>query len=234
MRWFHFGCPPHQAIHHQSRLRYRHLLLQDPDRYFVDRRWIFWTTPTGATADDFSYYGDRNTDGIIPIYCLTGIAYGMVELIRRVIPRDIVGGNVLKLRRMDALVHMFYEVAGTAAAFCTALGLIATLGNNMSFIVTPICFTLASITWYFVSNLNFKHLNSGLATVDRPFYVKSVLTGFVLSYKSVYAGVIIIFSSRKVIWLVPGYSVALYAHRYLENGIALVIARRYLGNSAWS
>lgn len=42
-------------------------------------------------------------DGLIPVYCITGIAYGMVELIRRVIPRDIVGGNVQKLRRMDSM-----------------------------------------------------------------------------------------------------------------------------------
>ncbi|KIX09097.1 uncharacterized protein Z518_00175 [Rhinocladiella mackenziei CBS 650.93] len=104
--------------------------------------------------DDFGYYGSYNTDGIIPIYCVSGIVYGMVELIRRVIPRDIVGGNVQKLRRMDSLVHIFYEVSGTGA-----------FGNNYSF---------------------------------------------------------------------PGYSIALYGHRYLENGIAPAVARRYLGNSAWS
>jgi hypothetical protein len=189
--------------------------------------------PKGAKSDDFSYYGNYNTDGIIPIYCFTGIAYGMVELIRRVIPRDIVGGNVQKLRRMDALVHIFYEVAGTAGAFCTALGLIPALGNNMSFIITPICFTLASITWFFVSNLNFKR-PSNLDSVDKPSYFKGVITGFVLFYKSVYTGAIIIFTSRKFIWLLPGYSLALYGHRYLENGIAPIIARRYLGNSAWS
>lgn len=28
--------------------------------------------------DDFGYYGRYNSDGIIPIYCVTGIAYGMV------------------------------------------------------------------------------------------------------------------------------------------------------------
>lgn len=190
--------------------------------------------PAGAEADDFSYYGGYKTDGIIPIFCFTGIAYGMVELIRRVIPRDIVGGNVQKLRRMDAMVHIFYEVAGTSGAFCTALGLIPALGNNFSFIITPICFTLAAITWYFVSNLNFQHPNSGLAAADKPSYLKSVLMGFVLFYRSVYTGAKIIFTSRKFIWLVPGYSVALYAHRYLENGISPVIARRYLGNSAWS
>lgn len=47
-------------------------------------------------ADDFGYYGTYNTNVIIPIYCVTGLSYGMVELIRRVIPRDIVGGDVQK------------------------------------------------------------------------------------------------------------------------------------------
>lgn len=190
--------------------------------------------PAGLDDEDFSYYGTYNTDGIIPIYAVAGIAYGMVELIRRVIPRDIVGGNVQKLRRMDAMVHIFYEIAGTAGAFCTALGLIPSLGNNMSFIITPICFTLAAIVWFFVSNLNFRATGIGLDSVGRPSYLVSVLNGFVLFYKSVYTGAILIFSSRKFIWLLPGYSVALYAHRYLENGIAPQIAKRYLGNAAWS
>jgi hypothetical protein len=35
-----------------------------------------------------------------PIWGISGIAYGMVELIRRVIPADICGGDVLRLRRM--------------------------------------------------------------------------------------------------------------------------------------
>lgn len=66
-----------------------------------------WDKANGK--DNFAYYGDYNTDAMIPIYCLSGIAYGMVELIRRVIPRDIVGGNMQKLKRMDSLVHIFYE-----------------------------------------------------------------------------------------------------------------------------
>lgn len=41
---------------------------------------------------------------MIPVYCISGIAYGMVELIRRVIPRDLVGGNVQKLRKLDSIV----------------------------------------------------------------------------------------------------------------------------------
>ncbi|KAL1382928.1 hypothetical protein HDK64DRAFT_341280 [Phyllosticta capitalensis] len=188
--------------------------------------------PSSVTDDDdYSYYGDYNTDGMIPVYTIAGIAYGMVELIRRVIPRDIVGGNVQKLRRMDALVHIFYEISGTSGAFCTALGLIPNLGNNMAFIITPICFTLAAIAWFFVSNLGFR---SSLEDMDSPNYLKSIWSGTILFFKSVWTGGKIIFGSRKTIWLLPGYTIALYAHRYLENGIAPAIAKRYLKNSAWS
>ena len=55
--------------------------------------------------NEYWYYGKFETDGIIPIYSICGIAFGMIELIRRVIPRDIVGGNIKKLRTMDSLVQ---------------------------------------------------------------------------------------------------------------------------------
>jgi hypothetical protein len=85
------------------------------------------------TADNKTRYGTWNPNGLFPVYIISGVSYGMVELIRRVIPRDIVGGDVQRveptnlfvklspdfsqLRRMDAVVHVLYEVAGTAGAF---------------------------------------------------------------------------------------------------------------------
>ncbi|OBR13362.1 hypothetical protein CH63R_02088 [Colletotrichum higginsianum IMI 349063] len=132
--------------------------------------------------DEWSYYGDYDNDAIIPIYTVTGIAYGMVELIRRVIPRDIVGGNVQKLRQMDSLVHIFYEIAE------------------------------ARKSNYFIA----------------------IGKGFLLFFESIWVGARILFTSTRFVWLVPAYGVALYGHRYLENGIAPQVARRYLGNSAWS
>lgn len=180
----------------------------------------------------YTYYGNYNTNGIIPIFCITGIAYGMVELIRRVIPRDIVGGDVQKLRRMDAMVHIFYEVSGTGGSFATGLALIPSLGNNYAFIITPILFTFASIVWFFIGDLEFAAAQAGL--VDKSDnYFKAAAMGFILFFESVYMGAKIIFSSRKFVWLVPAYSVALYAHRYLENAIAPAIATRYLGRSEW-
>ncbi|KAH7392986.1 major facilitator superfamily domain-containing protein [Pyrenochaeta sp. MPI-SDFR-AT-0127] len=176
--------------------------------------------PKGHPKDDFSYYGDYNTDGMIPIFCVCGVVYGMVELIRRVIPRDLVGGNIQKLRRMDSLVHIFYEISGTAGAFCTALALIPHFGNNFSFIITPIFFAAASILWYFIEEAGVPRDTRALPSEAQPSYVKAVIG--------------IIFTHRKFVWLLPGYAVALYGHRYLENAIAPAIARRYLGNSAWS
>ncbi|OAL55430.1 hypothetical protein IQ07DRAFT_607780 [Pyrenochaeta sp. DS3sAY3a] len=190
--------------------------------------------PRDHPEGDFSYYGDYNTDGMIPIYCVCGVVYGMVELIRRVIPRDLVGGNVQKLRRMDSLVHIFYEISGTAGAFCTALALIPHFGNNFSFIITPIFFVAAAILWFFIQEPSLPRDSRALVLENQPTYVKAVIGGFFLFFESVWTGGKIIFTHRKFIWLLPGYAVALYGHRYLENAIAPAIARRYLGNSAWA
>lgn len=52
--------------------------------------------------------------------------------------------------------------------------------------------------------------------------------------KSTYRGAQICFSDRKFIWLLPGYSVALYGHRYLENALAPAIAKRIMKDSSYS
>ncbi|CAF2894838.1 unnamed protein product [Rotaria sp. Silwood2] len=186
--------------------------------------------------DTYSYYGKYNTNGIIPIYCVTGIAYGMVELIRRVIPRDIVGDNGEKLQKMDALVHIFYEIAGVSGAFATGLGLIPRLGNNYAFIITPIFFTAAGIIWLFISSfgLTINDSKDEVMSTNESNYFKSVLQGFVLFGQSIFIGAKIIFTHRKFVWLWSCYTLTLYAHRYIENGIAPQIAKRYFGHSEWS
>jgi MFS family permease len=42
-------------------------------------------------------YGSWSPNGLFPIYIISGVAYGMVELIRRVIPRNIVAGDVQRV-----------------------------------------------------------------------------------------------------------------------------------------
>jgi hypothetical protein len=191
------------------------------------------------SANEFVNYGKYNSDIIIVISCISGVTYGMVELIRRVIPRDIVGGDVEKLQRMDALVHIFYEMSGTSGAFVVGIVLIPRLGNNYAFLITPIFFSFSGIIWLFLSKSKFDEIKIEDEIIlneekQKKNYFKSLLNRFSLFGQSIFLGGKIVFTNRKFIWLFSGYSLALYAHRYLENGIAPQVARRYLHNSEWA
>ena len=184
---------------------------------------------TGRHA--FSYYGSYSTHWILVIFSLTGLAYGMVESINRVIPRDLVGGQIQKLQKMDALIHLFYAISGAVGAFVTGLVLIPHLGNNNAFIITPILFTAAGMTWSLIGVLRKKQRRP----VTTSTKTKGNLLRVFLSFgQSVYIGGKIVCSQRRFLWLFPCYSLSLYAHRYLEDGVAPQVARRYLGNAAWS
>ncbi|KAF9260758.1 hypothetical protein L218DRAFT_572536 [Marasmius fiardii PR-910] len=187
------------------------------------------------SANNRTKYGTWNPNGLFPIYIISGVSYGTVELIRRVIPRDIVGGDVQLLRRMDATVHILYEVAGTAGAF-TSVALIDKFGYNYSFFLSPVFFTFAAIAWRFVDVKRPEEMS--LEEFDREEsksgYVRSVISGFGAFFKATYYGAFIVFSHRKFVWLVSGYALALYGHRYLENGLAPIFAKQVLGVSSWS
>ncbi len=53
---------------------------------------------------------------------------------------------------MDAIVHIMYEVAGTAGAF-SSTALIGVFGYNYSSFLSPILFTLAAFIWRYISNV---------------------------------------------------------------------------------
>lgn len=91
----------------------------------------------------------------------------------------------------------------------------------VSFLITPIFFTLAAIVWFFISNLNYTR-PTNLEKAEKKNYFLMVTEGFLFFGKSVWVGGKILLTNRRYIWLLPGYSVALYGHRYLENGIVCV------------
>jgi MFS family permease len=192
-----------------------------------------------TNKNDFSYYGDYKSDWIILIFGITGITYGIVESINRIIPTDIVGDHVQKLQTFDALVHIFYATSGAIGAFVTGLILIPNLGNNQAFIITPILFIIAGMIWLLMSSLKKKKVKqksqvntNGKKSKSNRF--KTIIREIITFGESIYIGAKIIFTSRKYIWLLSCYSLSLYAHRYLEDGIAPQVARRYLENSSWS
>lgn len=186
---------------------------------------------------DFPYYGKYDTDIIIPIYCVSGMTFGMVESIRRVIPAHIAGNDVIKLRKMDALVHVFYEVAGVSGALITALVLIPRLGSNYSFIITPIFFTLSGMMCLLIRSSTNKALVESITKTKKKLpmdYLKAIGRTICLFIHSICSGAKIVFTNRRFIWLFAAYPLAIYAHRYIENSVTSQVARRYLHNSSWS
>jgi len=180
------------------------------------------TTVETGKIKSYPRVGQWNPWIIVPFYTLVGVFYGMVELIRRVIPRDIVGGDVFKLKRLDSVVHVCYEIMGTAGAIAGST-FVYYEGPNFAPIVTPFCFFLAAISWSFISVMNFKKIN-----IENQNYLLQVVTGLKDFCLSVIQGFKIIFKSRKYIWLIGGYSVPLYTHRFLENGLNALFAREIL------
>ncbi|KAG0325540.1 hypothetical protein BGZ99_000524 [Dissophora globulifera] len=179
-------------------------------------------------------YGKWDPVVLFPLYSIIGICHGMVELIRRVIPKDIVGGDVIKLKRMDALVHIFYEIAGTGGAFF-ATYLVLNLGNALAPSMSPFLFLFAGTTWSFISLLNSDIENrKTLATLDESSILQQIGHGFSHFALSMYRGAQIVFSSRKFIWLIPGYSIPLFTHRYLESQLSPAFAKRILKQGAYS
>lgn len=143
---------------------------------------------------------------------------------------------------MDAVVHICYEFSGTIGAITSAV-LINRLGNNYSFIVSPVAFCLAGITWSFIPELDWGKLSreanhdengekiayntnrdkSGylgacvafLLFSNRMLTITSVGQGFSHFGLAIGLGAKRVLTSRKLVWLIPGYSLALFAHRYV-------------------
>ncbi|KAG0333834.1 hypothetical protein BG000_008848 [Podila horticola] len=178
--------------------------------------------------------GNWNILILFPIYSIIGICHGMVELIRRVIPKDIVGGDVIKLKQMDATVHVFYEVAGTAGAFFSTF-LVLKLGNAIAPAMTPFLFVFAAIAWRFIGLLESDHANRlHLESLEESSLLVQIGHGFKYFGLSIVRGFQIIFSSRKFIWLIPGYSIPLFTHRYLESQLSPAFAKRILKEGAYA
>jgi hypothetical protein len=101
--------------------------------------------------------------------------------------------------------------------------LIGIFGYNNSYFLSPILFAMAGIVWRFIGTLGHdaagKPVGEGLDDLERPEhhegFFAQVAQGFKAFGKAFYVGMFIIFSHRRFVWLVSGYSFALYGHRYV-------------------
>eukprot|EP01038_Epipyxis_sp_PR26KG_P015649 gene15649-21160_t len=185
---------------------------------------------TGAKA------GNWNPSGIIPIFVFAGIPYGAIELIRRIIPQQLVGGDEHKLKKLDSIVHIYYEMTGTAGAFFATY---VSLMNGKAYapVVTPPCYFFAALIWIsIVPPTKVFQMIEDTGPVLK-FSFCSLLTLIVSAFKEffqvLYQGARIVILDSRFTWLIFGYSIPLVMHRYIENGVASVYAKLVLGESAY-
>ncbi|UZJ56388.1 hypothetical protein CBS101457_005708 [Exobasidium rhododendri] len=201
------------------------------------------------TASNTTQYGRWDPNVMFPIFTLSGISYGMIELIRRTIPTDVVGGDPTRLKKMNALVHVLYETAGTVAALTSTL-LIEKFGYNYSSLLSPVLFAISAITWWYLDIygpssgdkfLNVRveyegHKPSETASVEAANVQRGWISSLWIAVRSFgkafYYGGWLCLTHRKFVWLVPSYTIALYSHRYLESGILHMFASTVLGRSS--
>ena len=180
-------------------------------------------TCSGAIA------GDWDPVGIIPIFVFSGIPFGGIELIRRVIPQKIVGGNEFKLKKLDSLVHVYFEIAGTTGAFF-ATYVCLTMGKAYAPVITPILYVFAAFCFSQIVMPKVSDIFESGTFMAIMTTMKSAFVGF---GESVYRGGKLVCFDRRFIWLIWGYSLPLVMHRYIEGGVASVYSKLVLNESAY-
>ncbi|KAJ1506218.1 hypothetical protein HMI54_005250 [Coelomomyces lativittatus] len=167
---------------------------------------------------------------LIILFVFLGISQGVIELIRRVVPQDIVGSDAIKLKKMDSTVHIFYEIAGTTGAMVSFFAL-DSFNPAYALTIIPFCFGLSAYLWSRI-RLN----NPVNQTISKKFMsFSSEISGLFQSFShSVVLGCRLVFTRRDLIWLIPAYSLPLVIHKYLENVLFIKYGKDGLGNKALS
>ncbi|KAI9189600.1 hypothetical protein H9P43_001035 [Blastocladiella emersonii ATCC 22665] len=151
------------------------------------------------------------------LFPIVGIFHGIIELIRRVIPRDIVGSDPSKLKRMDSTVHIFYETAGTLGALLSKYW-IAYFNYAYSLALIPIAFTGAAMIWSRIKDATSEAYEGPSKTKRVSGNIVSEFFAIVKAFfYSVWVGLKLVCTNRSLVWLIPAYTLPLVLHRYLEN-----------------
>ncbi|KAJ3104243.1 hypothetical protein HDU97_009411 [Phlyctochytrium planicorne] len=167
---------------------------------------------------------------------LFGFFTGMIDLMRRVIPNDIVGGDPTKLKKMDATVHLFWEIAGTTGAIFSVTW-ISYFGWGFVLVLISVGFMIAGAFFIFIRPREERiererELVRMAAESGKPRTFASEIAEFSKSFlQSIWIGAKLVCTQRALFWLLPAYTLPLVLHRYLEGTIFPFYARSTLLNS---
>jgi hypothetical protein len=171
----------------------------------------------GSTLPEF--WGNWNPLILYAIFSMSGLFSGIVEIIRRVIPGEIMGLDSEKLKVMDSTVHMANEVSGTFGSMFASWW-VGYFGWGFAPLLVPVCFMAASVCFYFVKPTEKQVKKESELLLAKRQPLGQELKGFFsgVLYAIVW-GAKLIFTERNLIWLLPSYSIGLIIHRYVEGTI---------------
>lgn len=206
-----------------------------PNRLMASSATLFTLMGISYNFAELVTKGTINNQGfwnpwiIFPIYILMGWCIGILETCRRTIAASIVGTDTNKLKRMDATVHIFYEIGGTSGAFFSTF-MIQLLNYVYSTGVVLIFFVISVICY---SMIDIKHTITD-EKQDKNFHNLTCFSLVKSWFDSLKLGAMIVFSGRKFIWLIPCYILPLVIHRLFENIIFPFYAKYILNDGSFT
>eukprot|EP01132_Coremiostelium_polycephalum_P003899 gene3899-4866_t len=178
---------------------------------------IILEASTGGTIDDL---GTWEKWIIIVVYLLMGGCLGMLEISRKLTPRQILGNDNVKLGFLNGTVHIFYEVAGTSGAFFSTF-LIKQLGPVYALSHQPFFFLISCLLFWSISQpfppqkevVPKTHKREQKTWKRIPKKVGTEIVGY---FNTIFTGGKIILSPSYW-WIIPTYVLPQVLHRLLEN-----------------
>lgn len=182
---------------------------------------------------------------LYPIYICIGFCLGVVEVGRKVLPPLILGADPDKLEqevkkgngvgdeehgqnsratevhslvRLNAAVHIAYEVAGTAGAFLST-PLTRALGFRYALFHLPILFPISGVLFWFIQYDAPEQTAENRSKIPEEDHAlaQRVLHQIKRYFQQIWLGARIVFTHRSFNWLVLGLIVPQMLHRIFEN-----------------
>eukprot|EP01133_Synstelium_polycarpum_P014164 gene14164-16694_t len=223
---------PFVRIYRPSRVTFVTFLVMTATILF----YLIIDVSTGGSVNTPKINGSWNKWIVIVVYAFMGISLGMVEVSRKMTPRQILGNDNVKLAKINGLVHVFYECAGTAGAFFSTF-MVQKLGSVYALVHLPPCFLISAVCYFFISQPfpPAKVLVTGeKAEISRVMSVLNDIGGECYAFGANVGRGAKLVLSPKYWWLIPTYTFPQVLHRLLENLLFPSFAKKILGDSALS
>ncbi|KYQ90651.1 hypothetical protein DLAC_09285 [Tieghemostelium lacteum] len=196
-----------------------------------------------ASGGTITKLGDWGRYFIVPFYLFMGLFLGMIEVSRKLTPRQILGNDNEKLSKFNGLIHLFYETAGTAGAFLST-ALIKSLGPIYALSHQPVFYIVAGICFLFVSEpfpskiaVSEENKSSLTAAIQEKNPIKRTLKRaareVMMYFHGLYVGGKNVLSV-KYWWILFTYVLPQVLHRLLENLLFPTFAKKVLHDGSLS